>query len=184
MEFHSFRFLSQMLSSKLTRVVFITPDSSKQLVCGADGLDFCLLRACTRLYIRANLFYFYFHTCARKSECIPSLCFVRREKCVSEPMLHTQQPCPIEIDWSHSGGVILACVCRPAIIFGAQRASSGFSLLLFVHNEINSFVDSQDSQNERLFVLSKFFYFLKMIFKSLTLFLAAHQNRIVSWRCS
>lgn len=54
MEFHSFRFLSQMLFLKLTHVVFITPDSSKQLVCGAESLDLCLLRARACTSVRAS----------------------------------------------------------------------------------------------------------------------------------
>lgn len=93
MEFHSFRFLSQMLFLKLTHVVFITPDSSKQLVCGAESLDLCLLRAraCTSVRASSHVWCRAFHTCVRlcvcvcvKSECIPSLCLraVQREKCV------------------------------------------------------------------------------------------------------
>lgn len=49
MEFHSFIFSLTNVFLKLTHVVFITPDSSKQLVCGVDSLDFCLLWACVRV---------------------------------------------------------------------------------------------------------------------------------------
>lgn len=154
MEIHSFRFLSQMLSSKVTHVVFIPPDSSEQLVCGVESLDFCLPQASAHArvftYGQITFFIYFFSIPALacvKSKCPPPLRFARREKRVSEPMPHTQQPCPIEIDWSHSGRVILACVCRPAVIFVAQRASSGFSgsSYFFVHNEINSSVASQGS---------------------------------------
>ena len=69
MEFHSFRFLSQMLFLKLTHVVFITPDSSKQLVCGAESLALCLLWAwaCTSVRASSHMWCRAFHTCARIS---------------------------------------------------------------------------------------------------------------------
>lgn len=119
MEFHSFRFLSQMLFLKLTHVVFITPDSSKQLVCGAESLDLCLLRAraCTSVRASSHVWCRAFHTCVRLCVCVCvsnlnafhhsvyGPCSVR--SVCKMPMLHTQQPCPIEIDWSHGGRVIL-----------------------------------------------------------------------------
>lgn len=174
MEFHSFRFLSQMLFSNWLMLFLLLLTVVNSWCVGGDSLDFWLLWAyvCTcvsvRVFLRTRTWAFCLGfsylcpcvcVCTRecgcvKSECIPPLCLraVQREKCVQEP------------NATHSGAMSnwnrlepwrqgnSGCVCSPAVIFILHRASSGFFLLLFIHNEIDSFAENRITKwkNEHL----------------------------------
>lgn len=59
------------------------------------------------------------------------------------PTPHTQQPCPIGIDWSDAGGVIPSCAAASLSSRPPHRAAPHLvTLSFFMRNEIDSFVGS------------------------------------------
>lgn len=150
MEFHSFRFLSQMLFANwLMLFLLLLTVVNSWCVGWIVWISVC----CVSLHMRTRALcsgssYLRSSGCVR--ECV-SVCQIWMHSITLFTGCAAWEVC-VRADATHSAAMSnwnrlepwrqgnSGCVCSPAVIFVLHHASSGFFLLLFIHNEIDSFV--------------------------------------------
>lgn len=157
MEFHSFRFLSQMLFSNwLMLFLLLLTVVNSWCVGGIVWISVCCGYVFACLYIPVHGHYVGLFIPVPMCECA-WVCV-----CVCQIWMHSTTlfmgcaACEwcVRADATHSAAMSnwnrlepwrqgnSGCVCSLAVIFVLRHASSAFFLLLFIHNEIDSFVSS------------------------------------------